>query len=159
MDLKKEWKPYALWIGLSEAVGALAGLLTRDGTKYFAQSVAKPPLTPPPAVFPVVWAALYALMGAGAARISLLSPSRERTVSLRLFGAQLGFNFVWTLLFFLLRVYGFSFLWLTALWVLILWMTLSFYELDRPAAWLQAPYLLWVLLAGYLNFGVWLLNR
>lgn len=159
MDLKKEWKTYALWIGLSEAVGALAGLLTRDGTKYFAQSVAKPPLTPPPAVFPVVWAALYALMGAGAARISLLSPSRERTVSLRLFGAQLGFNFVWTLLFFLLRVYGFSFLWLTALWVLILWMTLSFYELDRPAAWLQAPYLLWVLLAGYLNFGVWLLNR
>ena len=107
----------------------------------------------------MVWAALYALMGAGAARISLLAPSRERTVSLRLFGAQLTFNFVWTLLFFLLRTYGISFLWLTALWVLIRWMTLSFYELDRPAAWLQAPYLLWVLLAGYLNFGVWLLNR
>ena len=159
MDLKKEWKTYALWIGLSEAVGALAGLLTRDGTKYFAQYTAKPPLTPPPAVFPVVWAALYALMGAGAARISLLAPSRERTVSLRLFGAQLAFNFVWTLLFFLLRTYGISFLWLTALWVLILWMTLSFYELDRPAAWLQAPYLLWVLLAEYLNFGVCLLNR
>ena len=157
--MKKEWKAYALWIALSEGVGALAGWLTRNGTEYFADNVAKPPLTPPAAAFPVVWAALYALMGVGAARISLLSPSRGRTVSLRLFAAQLAFNFLWSILFFLLRAYGFSFLWLTVLWGLIVWMTLSFYELDRLSAWLQIPYILWVFLAGYLNLGVWTLNR
>ena len=157
--MKKEWKTYALWIALAEGTGALAGWLTRDGTEYFAGNVVKPPLTPPPAAFPVVWAALYALMGIGAARISLTSPSRGRTVSLRLFCLQLAFNFVWTLLFFQVRNYALSFFWLTALWGLIVWMTLSFYERDRLAAWLQIPYLVWVLLAGYLNFGVWMLNR
>ena len=77
----------------------------------------------------------------------------------RLFCLQLAFNFVWTLLFFQVRNYALSFFWLTALWGLIVWMTLSFYERDRLAAWLQIPYLVWVLLAGYLNFGVWMLNR
>lgn len=53
--------------------------------------------------------------------------------------------------------------WLTyvgfiALWVLILWMTELFSQVDRWAGLLQIPYLLWVAFAGYLNFGVWRLN-
>ena len=42
--------------------------------------------------------------------------------------------------------------------VLIVRMLLSFYDVDRPAAWLQIPYLLWVLFAAWLNLGVWKLN-
>ena len=34
-----------------------------------------------------------------------------------------------------------------------------FREIDRTAGVLLLPYLLWVGFAGYLNFGVWLLNR
>ncbi len=45
------------------------------------------------------------------------------------------------------------------LWALIVWMTLSFRELDKTAAALQIPYLLWVAFAGYLNYGVWMLNQ
>ena len=48
---------------------------------------------------------------------------------------------------------------LTALWALIVWMTVLFFRQDRPAGAMQAPYVLWVLFAGYLNLGVWLLNR
>ena len=48
---------------------------------------------------------------------------------------------------------------LAALWALILWMILVFRRVDRLAAWLQVPYLLWVAFAGYLNWGVWVLNR
>ncbi len=40
-----------------------------------------------------------------------------------------------------------------------MWMTVSFHRIDGPAGWLQAPYLLWVAFAAYLNLGVWLLNR
>ena len=47
---------------------------------------------------------------------------------------------------------------LAALWLLILWMILTFRKVDRAAAWLQVPYLLWVTFAAYLNFGVWRLN-
>ena len=37
-------------------------------------------------------------------------------------------------------------------------MILSFRQVDRAAAWMQAPYLLWVSFAAYLNLGVWMLN-
>ena len=71
---------------------------------------------------------------------------------------QLAFNFLWSFLFFSFQAFGLAFLWLAVLWVLIVRMVLSFYDLDRPAAWLQLPYLLWVLFAAYLNLGVWKLN-
>ena len=34
-----------------------------------------------------------------------------------------------------------------------------FFRQDRPAGAMQLPYVLWVLFAGYLNLGVWLMNR
>ncbi len=49
-------------------------------------------------------------------------------------------------------------MWLIALWLLILAMTLQFRRADKAAAVLQFPYLLWVAFAGYLNAGVWFLN-
>ena len=97
-------------------------------------------------------------MGVSAARIWLKPPSAGRSRSLRLFLLQLAFNFVWSFLFFSFRAYGFAFLWLAVLWFLIVRMLLSFYDVDRPAAWLQIPYLLWVLFAAWLNLGVWKLN-
>lgn len=157
-SIKENWKTYALWIGLSLAVGALSGWLTREGTEYFQQNVNQPPLSPPPIVFPIVWSILYVLMGFGAARVSLTPPSAARSRGLNLFITQLVVNFFWSLIFFNARAYGFAFIWLLLLWVLILLMTLSFRRADRLAAWLQIPYLLWVAFAGYLNFGVWMLN-
>ena len=150
---------YVLGIALSEAVGGLAALLTRDGMELYAAVVQKPPLTPPAVVFPIVWTILYALMGIGAARVYLAPDSAARKRGLALFLAQLAFNFVWSLLFFGLEAYGVAFVWLLVLWALILWMTLSFREVDPLAAKLQIPYPVWVLFAGYLNLGVWLLNR
>ena len=152
------WKPYLGWILLGEAVGALSGWLTRNDTALYAQSILKPPLSPPAVVFPIVWAILFALMGIGAARIYLAPPSPARTRGLVIFLVQLGFNFLWSIIFFHFQAFGLAFLWLLALWALILWMILTFRKVDRPAAWLQIPYLLWVSFAAYLSFGVWRLN-
>ncbi len=154
-----KWKTYAFWILLTEAVGALSGWLTREGTKIYQQTVTQPPLSPPPAVFPVVWGILYALMGIGVARVYAAPASNNRSRGLLLYGLQLGFNFFWSILFFNLRAYGPAFFWLLALWLLIIGMILTFRRVDKPAAWLQVPYLLWVTFAAYLNLGVWLLNR
>lgn len=154
-----KWKPYVFWIGLSEFVGGLSALLTRDGMQRYADEVAKPPLSPPGIVFPIVWAILYALMGWGAARIWQTPPSEDRTRGLTLFCVQLVFNFFWSILFFGAASYLAALIWLVVLWVLILAMTLTFRRLDRTAALLQIPYLVWAAFAGYLNAGVWLLNR
>lgn len=155
---KKKWKSYVGFIVLTEAVGALAGLLTRSGVQAF-QSVQQPALMPPNIVFPIVWSVLYALMGIGAARIYQLPPSEGRTRSLGIFLFQLIVNFFWSLFFFNMQAFGFSFLWLILLWVLILLMIRSYWKLDKAAAWLQVPYLLWVTFAGYLNYMVWMLNK
>lgn len=155
---RKSWKPYAFFILLAEAVGVLSAFLTRVGMENYT-TLAKPTLTPPSIVFPIVWTILYALMGIGAARIWLSPPSEERSKSLIFFSLQLAVNFLWSLFFFNLQAFGFSFLWLIILWFLILLMVLSYKEVDKIAAWLQIPYLIWVTFAGYLNYMVWMLNR
>lgn len=152
------WKTYAAWILFAEAVGALSGWLAREGTRIYVKTAKKPPLSPPAAVFPVVWGILFLLMGIGAARIYLSPPSRDRTRGLALFFLQLFFNFFWSIIFFNRQRYGAAFLWLLVLWGLIFWMIVTFRKTDSVAAWMQVPYLLWVTFAAYLNLGVWVLN-
>ena len=153
------WKAYAFWILLTEAVGALSGWLTREGSQSFSETVLQPPLSPPSIVFPIVWTILYALLGIGAARIYLSAHSPERNKALNLFIVQLVVNFFWSLIFFNAQAYGFAFLWLLLLWALALGMILQFRRADPLAASLQIPYLLWLTFAAYLNLGVWYLNR
>ena len=155
---KNKIRSYILFVALTEGVGALAGALTRQGVKASA-NIPKSPLTPPGAVFPVVWSVLFALLGVGAARIYETPASPRRSQALRLFAVQLAVNFVWSPLYFSARAYGFAFFWLCLLWVLILLMILSWRRLDRTAAALQLPYLLWTAFAGYLNLTTWLLNK
>jgi len=155
---KTDWKTYAFWIVLAEAVGALSGWLARDGMEIFKTAIAQPPLSPPAFLFPIVWAILYALMGISAARIYLSPPSANRSRGLNVYIAQLVVNFFWSLIFFNAQAFGFALIWLILLWILVLWMILLFYKMDPLAAKLQIPYLIWLTFAAYLNFGVWYLN-
>lgn len=157
--LRRNWKVYAVWIAAAEAVGALSGLLSREGMQLYGQTVIQPPLSPPMWVFPVVWGILYALMGISAARIWLTEPSKERSQGLNLWVAQLIVNFFWSLIFFNLQAFGSAFVWLVLLWVLVVWMIWTFRKIDPLAAWLQVPYLLWLTFAGYLTAAVWIIDR
>jgi len=159
MSVKKQvWKTYLFWILFTEVVGFLSGWLTRESTRLYSETIIQPALSPPAIVFPIVWTILFALMGIGAARIDLSPTSPKRTQSLRIYIFQLAVNFFWSIIFFNLQKYGFALLWLVFLWALILRMIGSFRKVDRTAALLQIPYLLWVTFAAYLNFGVWVLN-
>ena len=151
---KQNWKTYLFWIAVSEAVGALSGWLSRDGTEFFSQTASQPPLSPPAVLFPIIWGILYALMGISAARIWLAPSSSDRSNGLNLFISQLVVNFFWSLIFFNAQAYGFAFLWLLLLWALVLAMILTFHQVDPLAAKLQIPYLLWLTFAAYLSFGV-----
>lgn len=159
MSMKKQnWKPYVFFIALAEGVGILSGWLSREGTKAYAEMVTKPPLSPPGWVFPVVWTVLFALMGFGAARMYLAEPGGDRSRGLNFFVAQLIVNFFWSLIFFNAGAYGFALIWLLLLLGLVLAMTRSFWQTDKKAALAQLPYILWLLFAAYLNYGVWQLN-
>lgn len=159
MKMKKgNWKTYLFWIVLTEAVGGLSALLTRKGMELYNDTVIKPALSPPMILFPIVWGILYALMGIAVARTQLKGKNTLQERSLLLYIIQLGFNFCWSIFFFNLQAFGFAFLWLMALWGLIIWMLLTFRKVDKTAAYLVIPYLLWVTFAAYLNAGVYLLN-
>ncbi len=149
---------YLFWILLAEAVGGLSGFVSRNGMQVYMRAVEQPPFAPPPWLFPIAWGILYALMGISVARVEAAEPSPARSAGLNLFIAQLIVNFFWSPIFFNARAYGLALLWLLMLWVLVLAMILSFRKVDRAAAWLQVPYLLWLTFAAYLNFGVWQLN-
>ena len=90
---KHAWKTYAFWILFTEAVGALAGFLSKAGMELYKTHIIKPPLSPPAILFPIVWAILYALMGFGAARIWLAPRSTDRTFAVRFAAAGNPGNF------------------------------------------------------------------
>lgn len=156
--MKSGWKVYGISILLAVGGGGLSGWLTRDGAQLYAQTILRPPFSPPGVVFPVAWSILYLLMGISAARIYGKPDSEMRLYALKTYGWQLLFNWMWSIWFFSFQWYGFAFLWLLMLLVQVAWMIAAFRVLDRRAAWLQIPYLGWLFFAAYLNLGVLVLN-
>lgn len=157
--MKTKIKKLVLCLAIPLAVGAASAFLTRDGMEAF-KTLNKPPLSPPDWVFPVVWTILFILMGI-ASYLVWTSGARRRAIksALTVYGVQLAFNFLWTIIYFNLSRLFIAFVWLLLLWALILVTTLRFYRLRKSAGYLMLPYLLWVAFAGYLNLAIYLLNR
>ncbi len=156
--MKIKIRPLVIALALPLLTGGLAALISRSKMGLF-DTVSKPPLSPPAWLFPVAWTVLYVLMGVASYRVfTARAGSAEKNRALLFYGIQLAFNFFWTLIFFNLGVYWFAFVWLAALLALIALTTVKFYGIDRPAAYLMLPYLLWVTFAGYLNLGIALMN-
>ncbi len=136
----------------------LAGIGVLLGGDPDLSSLNKPPLTPPAWVFPIVWTILYSLM-ATAAYLVFVSNDIDRGAPLRLYLLQVIINVLWPLFFFRLEWRLFAFIWLLLLLAAILLTTAGFKNISRTAYYLMIPYVIWVIFAGYLNFGFYLLNR
>ena len=153
-----KWKKLLLAMAIPLTVGALAALLTMGSMESY-QALYQPPFSPPGWVFPVVWTILYILMGWGSYRIWVADTSEEKKRNaLILYGAQLVFNFFWSLLFFRWELRLTAFFWLLGLWVLVYATIRLFYRVEDMAGDLLLPYLLWTTYAAYLNMGTFLLN-
>ena len=155
--MQRHKKIYGLSVLLAVGVGGLSGFLSRNGMKEYA-ALRRPPLSPPGAAFPIVWTILFILMGIGAAMV-WLTRGAERGRALAVYGLQLAVNFFWSILFFREGLRLLAFFWLLLLTGLVAVMIRLFARVNRTAAWLQIPYFLWLCFAGYLNLGIWWLNR
>lgn len=155
--MKMQWKKLFVCIAIPLAVGGISAVISRGGISAFENAV-KPPLTPPAWLFPLCWTVLYVLMGV-ASYLVAVSDEILRGNALLFYGVQLILNFVWPLIFFDLSLYLLAFVWLVILWAIILVTMLKFYKITERAGDLMLPYILWVTFAGYLNFGVFLLNK
>ena len=150
-------KPLIISLLISLCTGALSGFLTRGSMQDF-QNLKKPPFSPPAWLFPVVWTILFILMGISAYLV-YTSNSNFKKPALIFYALQLAVNFIWPIIFFNLSAYLFAFVWIIILWLLILAMVILFSKCSKCAAFLQLPYLLWVIFAAYLNYGIWILNK
>ena len=151
-------RPYLFFVVLALAVGGAVGAAARAGMDAY-DLLTKPPATPPDRLFPVVWTLLYLLMGIAMGRVWRAASGSARRQAAALWCVQLGVNGFWPVVFFLWQEHGAAFFLLAGLIALVLAMSAQFSRRDPAAAWLCAPYLLWLLFAAYLNLGVWLLNR
>lgn len=157
--MKIEWKKLLLSLAIPLGVGGLSAWVTRKAMEQYGGLV-QPPLSPPGWLFPVVWGILFVLMGVSSYLIhtaQVLPQPRAR--AMYWYYGQLAVNFFWSVLFFNLQGYLAAFIWLCLLWVWVLVMLRAFWRIRPAAGILQLPYLAWITFAGYLNFGIWYLNR
>ena len=158
--MKSKIRPYIVSVAVSLAVGALSAFFTRNTMDIYS-TLSTPPLAPPSFLFPIVWTVLYVLMGISAAMIykDSMATQRAKEGALTTYAASLVFNFTWSIIFFNRRLFLFAFVWLLVLLALIIKTIVDYAKINKTAAYLQIPYALWVTFAGYLNLGIWWLNR
>ena len=158
--MKKEIRTYSISIAIALAVGGFSSLLTAGNMDIYSE-ITQPPLSPPSVLFPIVWTLLYILMGISAAMIFLQKKENPQASqkSFVFYGISLFLNFFWSVIFFNMQAFLFSFIWLLLLWVSVLLTILQYRKISPLAAALQAPYLLWITFACYLNLAIFILNR
>lgn len=155
----KKYKPYIISILIALAVGGLSALATK-GSMDIYNEINKPPLSPPSAVFGIVWSVLFVLMGISSAGIYTACRTDRGMLCtpLSLYAANLAVNFLWSIIFFKLRSFLFAFVWLLLLLSIVMTMIIEFYKVLPWTAYLQIPYFLWGLFALYLNIAIYVLN-
>jgi tryptophan-rich sensory protein len=132
-------------------LGLGVGAVTPMHPEWYA-TLAKPSWNPPGWVFGPVWTVLYVLMGLAARRVFLRTG--PNAAAMLLFAIQLGLNIAWSPVFFGQKNPRRALLILGLLVVAALATTVAFATVDRAAAWMLAPYLVWLLLAYSLNRAV-----
>lgn len=143
---------FAIFLFACAAAGT-TGAMFEPGAWY--RSLAKPRWTPPDWLFPVAWSVLYICMSLAAMRVAMAGDSGA---ALALWSAQIAFNTLWTPVFFGLKRMGAAMGVMVALWTSVAATMVAFWQVDVIAGALFVPYLVWVTVAGALNFSVWRLN-
>jgi len=153
---RHQWLVLAALVLLCLAIGSIGGFATQHSIDTWYATLNKPSWNPPNWVFAPVWTLLYIMMGIAA---WLVWKTQDRIgPAMVLFFAQLGFNLLWSLVFFGLRSPGLALIEVIFLVGSVLLTMLSFFGRQATAGWLFVPYLAWVSFAAILNFAIWSLN-
>ena len=149
--------PSLKFVVLSLLVGYVSMLLQSDSISTWYPLLEKSSLTPPGYLFSLVWGVLYILMGVSAG-IVWAGRTPATWVLMLLFFIQLFLNLLWSLTFFFLRQPMLALVVLIALFLTVSAYVIGCYGQRRLAAFLNVPYLLWLLFAAYLNAYIVVFN-
>ena len=146
-----------MWVIVCFAVGLVASYMQNDSLTMWYPLLRRSPLTPPNIVFPIVWSILYLLMGISAGIVTASTHRCKRPV-LSIFIIQLLLNFMWCIFFFTLRNPMLGFVDIIVLDVAVLLYIVRSRAVSRVASYLFVPYILWLLMASYLNGYILMCN-
>lgn len=159
VDGKKSILAFLFSVLLAEGVGVLTRFLGMSKPENYKNFI-MPPFSPSAWIFTIVWSILYLLMAAAAYRIWVKGRNGEDvTKTLVVYFIQLFLNFLWTIIFFRLRLIGLAFIELLLLLIFIMLTTFEFFRIDKISGLLMLPYILWVSFAEVLNYTIWMLNN
>ena len=137
-------------------LAASSGAIFKPGAWY--DGLRKPSWVPPKWAFPVVWTILFIMMAVAGWMVWRQAGLAAGSTAFALFLLQLVLNACWSALFFGLRRMDLALIEVAALWAAIAATIAAFAPLSPTAAWLMAPYLLWVTIATALNLAMVRLN-
>ena len=140
------------FVVLVNVLGALPAVFFGADTDWFE----RPAFFPPEILFPIVWTALFTLMGIALSLVWRYGVNRRDVrVALFVFGIQFALNLAWTPAFFGLQRPDLGLVVIGLLWISIVGTIVAFDRIDRRAAGLLVPYLLWVSFASVLNYAIY----
>lgn len=141
-------------------VGFIGSIATITEIPTWYAALSKPTWSPPNWLFGPVWTTLYILMG-----IALYLVWREGLhrldvrFAILIFGVQLLLNLLWSIVFFSFHALLGSLFLIMLLWLAIFANIIAFYIISKTAGLLLVPYIVWVSIASYLNYSVYILNH
>ncbi len=135
-------------------IGGIVALLIKNKINY--DTLVKPIGAPPKLAFPIAWTIIYLLMGISY-YLYKKNDLDDKDLN-KLYYIQLFVNALWSIIFFIVRNYLLSSLWIILLDILVLLMLLKFYQNKKVSCYLNIPYMIWILFASYLTIGIYLLN-
>ena len=153
---KINWKRLILITIITFVVGSFFSFFTMNNMDTFKEL--EKPINVPGILFPIVWSILYLLMSISCYIITN-SNDKNKNEAIIIYAIQLIINSVWSLIFFVFGAYLLGFIWIIILAVIVIIMIAKFYNINKKAAYLNIPYILWILFAAYLNFGIYILNK
>ena len=142
-------------IAIPNVVGFISSIISKVSTNF--DTFEKPQWTPPGIVFPIVWTILYVLMGISSYLI-YNSNTTYKDDALKVYGINLFINGLWSIVFFRFKLFLLSFILVIILIALTIIMIYKYYKINKVAAYLQIPYLLWLIVALALSYNVFILN-
>lgn len=145
-------------IGIPLLVGGVSGYLTAQSIPTWYATLNKPWFNPPNWIFGPVWTILYILMGFASYVVYISSQNKYRNSALLLYVIQLSLNFFWSMLFFYFQSPGLALIEIIVLWIFINLTIIYFSKVNKKAAYLLLPYVVWVSFATILNLYIYLLN-
>lgn len=151
------WWPVIIASAWAILLGAGGGILTEIGPWY--RNLRKPAWQPPDWAFGPVWTTILGL-AAWAAVIGwhATANAEQRASLLTVYGVNFVCHAAWSPLFFKLKRPDWSLIESVFLWASVVAMIVVLAGLSPFAAWLLAPYIVWVSIAAVLNRAIVVLN-